>query len=401
MQPVFNNKRIEYLVGDENLLAAMQEYRVRPVMDERVIAFFHALSRGIQKNVQAKGYVDLLSYAFWVRRSHIEKEKVRFENKNKMGRGVSFHVAPSNVPVNFAVSMTSSALAGNACVIRVSNKPFEQVAIITAIMRELLREEFKDLKDMFCIIRYDHDKAITDALSMLCDIRIVWGGDATIQLIRTSPLRPRSMEMTFSDRHSIALINSDHYMEQEAGEIAELFYTDTYYSDQNACSSPKLVVWSGSHIPEAKERFWAALRRKVAEDYTFSGVMAIDKLDVFTQLAMQHPEVRYQAEDNICVRIEVPELYPDLMQYKMYGGYFFEYHMQQLSELEPILKKECQTISCLGVDENEVIAYVRQSGSLGVDRVVPMGHTMDLSFFWDGYDMIDTMSRYVDQYGLY
>ena len=123
--------------------------------------------------------------------------------------------------------------------------------------------------------------------------------------------------------------------------------------------------------------------------------MAIDKLDVFTQLAMQHPEVRYQAEDNICVRIEVPELYPDLMQYKMYGGYFFEYHMQQLSELEPILKKECQTVSCLGVDENEVIAYVRQSGCLGVDRVVPMGHTMDLSFFWDGYDMIDTMSRYV------
>lgn len=395
MQPVFNSKTIEYLVGDEKTLDAMGEYRVRPVMNDRVIDFFHALSRGIQKNRQAREYVDLLSYAFWTRRSHLEKEKRRFENRNKMGRGVSFHVTPSNVPVNFAVSMTSAALAGNACVIRVSNKPFEQVNIVTQIMRDLLQEEFSDLADMFCIVRYDHNQEITDALSELCDIRIIWGGDATIRQIRKSPIPPRTMEMTFSDRYSVALIDSDYYMEQDAEEIAQLFYTDTYYSDQNACSSPKLVVWKGTRTGEARSRFWETLGRKVERDYTFSNVMAIDKLDAFTQLAMQHPDVRYLAEDNICVRIEIPELYPDLMQYKMYGGYFFEYCMEDIRELVPVLRKECQTLSFLGIDIKEVAALVKDSGCLGVDRIVHMGHTMDLSFFWDGYDMIDTMSRYV------
>ena len=45
--------------------------------------------------------------------------------EKRIGRGVTYHIAPSNVPVNFAVSMTSALLAGKACVIRVSNTSFD------------------------------------------------------------------------------------------------------------------------------------------------------------------------------------------------------------------------------------------------------------------------------------
>ena len=37
-----------------------------------------------------------------------------------------------------------------------------------------------------------------------------------------------------------------------------------------------------------------------------------------------------------------------------------------------------------------------ENGVRGVDRIVPLGKTMELEFFWDGLDMIDAMSRYVD-----
>ena len=39
---------------------------------------------------------------------------------------------------------------------------------------------------------------------------------------------------------SIIKLNS-----KELGSLAEKFYNDTFYIDQNACSSPHLVYWIG------------------------------------------------------------------------------------------------------------------------------------------------------------
>ena len=83
------------------------------------------------------------------------------------------------------------------------------------------------------------------------------------------------------------------------------------------------------------------------------------------------------------------------MSYKMYGGYFFEYEAKALEELIPVLTKSCQTIAYLGIEAEKIYDVVKKSGVRGVDRIVPVGHTMDLSFYWDGNDMIDSMSRYV------
>lgn len=90
-----------------------------------------------------------MSWAFWVRKASILKEKTRYENKSKLGRGVAFHIAPSNVPVNFAVSLTSSLLAGNISIVRVSSTDFEQVTLIcNAINKVLLEDEYAFLKNI-------------------------------------------------------------------------------------------------------------------------------------------------------------------------------------------------------------------------------------------------------------
>ena len=46
----------------------------------------------------------------------------------------------------------------------------------------------------------------------------------------------------------------------------------------------------------------------------------------------------------------------------------------------------------IDMDNRELVF---SSGVRGVDRIVPLGGTMELSFIWDGYKMIETMSRYV------
>lgn len=186
-------------------------------------------------------------------------------------------------------------------------------------------------------------------------------------------------------------------MEADKREIAKGFYTDTYYTDQNACSSPRLVVWKG--IKEEAEKactiFWETLQEMVDQDYDMKPIQAINKYASFCRLAMKKGDIRLRSSNNKLFRVEVKELTSDLMEYKDAGGYFFEYITDDLQELVPVLTKQCQTISVFGVEKEEVKKIVFENGVRGVDRIVPLGQTMGLEFIWDGFKMIESMTRFV------
>ena len=378
------------------MLQNMQNVPALPTFSNQAIAFLADLSRELLKDVRTRQYVDVVSYAYWIRKASIENVRSKHLDYHcRLGRGVAFHIAPSNVPVNFAVSMTSSLLAGNCTLIRVSNKQFPQVDIICEAMNKLLETVYANMKPYFCLIRYEHSDDITRELSAICDVRVIWGGNKTIETIRQAPIPPRAIEMAFADRHSIAIINSDEYLKGDSKEIAKGFYTDTYYSDQNACSSPRLVVWMGNSINTAKERFWNELEVLVRNEYEMKAIQAVDKYTSVCMLGMKEKNQHLVSKDNYVVRVEVDTLKTDLMDYKNGGGYFFEYSANKLEEIEPILTKQCQTISVYGIDKDAVKQLVFDKGVRGVDRIVELGQTMGLEFIWDGYKMIETMSRFL------
>ena len=61
-------------------------------------------------------------------------------------------------------------------------------------------------------------------------------------------------------------------------------------------------------------------------------------------------------------------------------------------DLAPLCNdKRCQTIGYIG-DKNVVLPLI-QSGVKGIDRVVPMGKTMDFDLIWDGYDLSSFLTR--------
>ena len=53
----------------------------------------------------------------------------------------------------------------------------------------------------------------------------------------------------------------------------------------------------------------------------------------------------------------------------------------------------CQTVGLLG--DKELIRPLFLSGIKGVDRVVPIGHTMDFDLLWDGYNLVERLTRVV------
>ena len=84
-----------------------------------------------------------------------------------------------------------------------------------------------------------------------------------------------------------------------------------------------------------------------------------------------------------------------MMNYKMSGGYFFQYSADSLNDIVPIMGKMCQTIAVFGIDKRSVVDFVLKKGVRGVDRAVNIGDTMGLEFTWDGFRMIEAMSRVV------
>lgn len=388
-------EKIFYIIGSEDILEGMGKVPVLPLFSEAALTFLAALSKKLLTDPRAKAYPDLMDYAFWVRAASLKRMSGRYPHKDrKIGRGVSFHIAPSNVPMAFALSFTAGLIAGNACIVRLSEKRFPQAEILLETIKKVLTD-FDNIKPYLCFIRYPHDEAVTAALSAMCDARLIWGGDRTIQTIRRAPLPPRAVELTFADRCSLAVIDADEYLKMDSKAVAEKFYLDTYYIDQNACSSPRLVCWLGENAEAARARFWSELSKLVHSDYELAPIQAIDKLTAFCKAAAWE-NVRLRKDDNLIFRVELENLKPEIMEYKEGGGFFFEYTMQDLEELLPMLEKPCQTVCCVGIDPGILRGMIVKAGVRGGDRVVPVGETNKLTLLWDGADLGEGLSRFVN-----
>ena len=391
-------KGIQYLAGSEDILAQMPEVNVREPFDQETEEFLNTLSRTLLSMPEAKLYPDVVTFAFWIRRSSVRKLKERFRTEEgcvRLGRGVAFHIAPSNVAVNYAYSFAAGFMTGNANIVRVPSKDFPQIEIINRAVRTAL-EQYPEMKPYICFVRYGREKRINDILSAMADTRIVWGGDQTIAELRKSPLGPRASEITFADRYSLAVIDSDAYMEEKNPErIAEDFYNDTYLTDQNACTSPRLVVWTGGQTEKAKERFWKLLLERVQKKYEFQPIQGVNKLTKAYLAAAGHEGIHTLfCGDNRLVRVSLENLFEDLMDFRGDSGYFYEYDCQDIQELKVICDNtHCQTISYIGNVES--LLPLIKSGIRGVDRIVPVGKTMDFDMIWDGYNLYERLTRVI------
>src|SRR4029079_4920382 len=87
------------------------------------------------------------------------------------------------------------------------------------------------------MITYGRDDEITAALSAACDLRVIWGGDATVRAIRRHPLAPHARDVTFPGRASFASLSVPGWAALDgAGRRAGVagFVNDAYWFDQAA-----------------------------------------------------------------------------------------------------------------------------------------------------------------------
>lgn len=391
MQVNFEN--LKFVVGNEKTIENMLFARPFKPFCSDVVNFLDALSKKLMKI--GKEYSDVATFGFWCRRAALLKEKAKYDDLEcRLGRGIVFHSTPSNVPVNFAFSFASALLAGNANIVRLPGKNFEQVDVICNCINELLKNEFSNLSNYICMVKYPPNKEIADFMSSVCDTRVIWGGDQTIENMRKSPLKPRANEITFSDRHSIAVINADEYLKIDNKEKVSIdFYNDTYFSDQNACTSPRIIVWLGKEKENAKKIFWKKVHKLVKEKYNLRPVQTVGKLTALFKVASEHNVNLVEQKDQLITRVKIDNVFETLMDYKYNSGFFFEYEAEKLEEILPLCDAKCQTLTYLGLNSSDIENFFSSCKPFGVDRAVPIGKSMDFGLIWDGYDLIRNLSR--------
>ena len=219
---------------------------------DQVLDFLDALAKVLLKSPEAKAYPEVVTFGFYCRKGNLLRLKAQYADRldGRMGRGLTFHIAPSNVPINFGYSLISGLLAGNANLVKASSKDFAQTRIVCQAMQTILTQpEFAALQPYVNVVMYDRERQdMTEFFSSLCNVRVIWGGDRTIAAVRRAPLPPRAVELTFADRYSLAVIKAEAILplaadSKKLAALAQAFYNDTYLFDQNACSAPRLIYW--------------------------------------------------------------------------------------------------------------------------------------------------------------
>jgi hypothetical protein len=131
--------------------------------------------------------------------------------------------------------------------------------------------------------------------------------------------------------------------------------------------------------------------------YNFQKIQGVDKLStLYMAMASNIVDMKLNENtDNLLIRIQVRALKDRLMDYRGNSGYFYEYDCEDILEIRNFCDNtHCQTVGVLG--DKDLLRLLLESGIKGVDRVVPIGHTMDFDFIWDGYNLVERLTRTVN-----
>lgn len=379
----------------------MLDLKSKQPFSEDVCLFLNEVSKVLIKDKNAKLYPDVITFAYFIRKSNLENLKLHYSNRidDKLGKGLIFHIAPSNVPINFAYTLVAGLLSGCASVVKTSSKDFEQTKIICEAFRKVTEyDKYKEIGKYITVISYDRENNLTKELSKICDIRVIWGGDNTINEIRKNELSPRAFDVTFANRYSICVINAVNYLNCDSEKVVKDFYNDTYLYDQNACSSPHLIYWVGkkSDIEKSSKKFWDSLYDFIKDKYEIKPIVAMDKLMTSCRFSINKDNIDIINYGNFINIVNIDKLENDLIEYSCAGGSFVQYKSESIEELKNIVDNKYQTMSYLGIKSEELKQFVIDNGLKGIDRIVPIGKTVDFNLVWDGYDLIEVFSRKVN-----
>lgn len=386
----------------------LSKLRLSPFSDNSIY-FFSELSKRILDSDNIKSFPELVALAYWLRKANLysiinDFKRGIYNNEILTPRGTAFHVAPSNVDSIFIYSWALSLLAGNSNIVRVTQNMNPQLELLLKIIRELMVDSrWNEISERNLIITYPRDDEINKYISAVADLRIIWGGDETINNIRSLPSKPTTKDISFADKFSYTVINCSEYMNlDDSGKLklANYFFNDSYWFNQMACSSPRFVFFTGDQYKcqVASKIFWEYLQNELAiKGLADSIEIAMEKLvylyESFTLSGNAFSSVKINKNNPTVARIGIDEIRQ--FNETCGGGFFFECFIENIFDLKKIITHKDQTLSYFGFNMDLLKEFVNEVNGAGIDRVVPIGQALNFSPTWDGFYLLSELTKRV------
>lgn len=369
------------------------------IFENQVINFFDTISNIILSEKQYKKFPDLIAFGFWCRKKNLIKIRENYPQK-QIGRGLVFHICPSNVPLNFAFSLAFGLLAGNCNLVRLPSIEFEQVRLLCNLIYKILsKKKFITLRKRVILISYNRSEEISKVLSIKSDARMIWGGDETIKNFKYFETKPKCVDLTFSNRFSVSLINSEVYSKLnnlERKKLINSFIKDCFTMDQQGCSSPKAIFWVGKNLKKDKEKFWNEINIDLSKKNNFTLAKTNKKIHQIHKNILSSPDTyNVNSSKFQTVRLSLIKDKKNVNIESFQAGYgtFVEINIKKIQDLNKYISEKCQTITQFGFESNDIKKIIIKDNFKGVDRIVKMGMAFEISNIWDGYDIINILSR--------
>lgn len=391
----------------DELLENLSTAKGEEPFNNTVLSFVGRLSRLVLTEPVFRSYPELMAMAHWFRPASLLDLRKNFHagvSANlKVRRGVVFHLAPSNVDSVFIYSWLLSLLCGNANIARVSRRRTPQMQEFFKVVASLLQEpEFHSLYRANLVISYEHDALLTAKLSAKCHMRVIWGGDDTIKNIRAISLPPLATEMAFANRFSLAVINAKMVAElndDALGLIVRGFYNDVFWFNQQACSSPRAVVWIGDNYScaLARSRFWIALNEQISikKPENLPAQVANRVTTLFRIAELHADSLNETTVGALPTRLCVHTLFAEDRNCHDGNGLILELQRCELLEIAEILSSRDQTIAYFGFNATNWSDVVPFFPPHAADRIVPIGEALNFSPVWDGVNLLHAFTREV------
>jgi len=375
------------------------EIKVTTPFNNLVIDFLVDFSKELRKFKKINSFPDLIYLIFWCNKN---KNLSNYFNDNclRLGRGLIFHICPSNVPTNFIYSFFFGLLSGNSNIVKVPSKDFKEKKIILSVVKSLFnRKKYINLKKANCFIQYNDKDEITKKISSICDARVIWGSNKTVNDIRKMWIPERAIDLTFPDRYSLSVINLDRLKKEKSDQVkllAKRFYYDGYMVNQLACNSPHFVFWAGKINKKLQDYFWSQLNKIVEKKFIFDDVHVVDKYtNLMENIINQKNFKNIKMFKNNLYVVDPGRKTNQIENIRGINGTFFQKNINQIKDLKNFITKKCQTVSYFGFTKDQLKYFLLNNNLLGIDRVVPIGKALEIDIVWDGYETTKSLSRII------
>jgi len=369
------------------------------------LAFIDDFSSSLSKSAAARRHPGIMALAFWMRRANLNRIRSGFAAQYAehllIGRGLAFHIAPANVETLWVYSLFLSLLAGNTNIVRVSSNATDELSVLVGLLDEVLARH-PGVRRRLLVVRYGHDDSLTAAFSAVCDLRVIWGGDDTVNKIRRIPLPPHASEVAFPGKFSVAVIDAAVWnAERDHARTARAFCLDAFTFNQQGCSSPKLVYWLGDTVARqaARESFWKAVEAAApsVHDYSFGEAEAMTRFVSVCSaaIAAEGAIARTDAASKLYTTLSLSTLGDIVRDANVGHGMFYEYGWTSLDPLLGWFGASDQTVTSYGVSREKWRTALEQAVPRGICRVVPFGSALEFFPVWDGYDLLRAFCREV------